>query len=124
MVTLWDLIQNQTRAPLNNSSSNQPIVLMDSNAIFIATSYLQFKKITASNRKETLNTLKKISKFAQQILDLFSSGLETFKDLKSEREVFREHYMGNLRPCCSYNNITCKYFLETKELEELLASLA
>ena len=34
---------NHTRAPLNNSSSNQPIVLMDSTAVFIA-SYLQFKK--------------------------------------------------------------------------------
>lgn len=79
--------------PLNNSSSNQPIVSMDSNAIFIAT-YLQFKKITASIRKETLNTLKKISKFAQQILGLFSSGLETFKDLRSDREVFREHSMN------------------------------
>lgn len=93
MVTLWDLIQNNTGAPLNNSSSNQPIVSMDSNAIFIAT-YLQFKKITASIRKETLNTLKKISKFAQQILGLFSSGLETFKDLRSDREVFREHSMN------------------------------
>lgn len=91
--TLWDLIQNHTGAPLNNSSSNQPIVSMNSNAIFIAT-YLQFKKITASIRKETLNTLKKISKFAQQILGLFSSGLETFKDLRSEREVFREHSMN------------------------------
>lgn len=93
MVTLWDLIQNHNGAPLNNSSSNQPIVSMDSNAIFIAT-YLQFKKITASIRKETLNTLKKISKFAQQILGLFSSGLETFKDLRSDREVFREHSMN------------------------------
>ena len=55
---------------------------------------LTIQKNNSIYQKRDSKYVKKISKFAQQILGLFSSGLETFKDLRSEREVFREHSMN------------------------------